>query len=1191
MYVQVSSAASLLGLPSAEATLETVCNALSIRTGQPAEAAPAAAPPVTAVNPPAADAPCVQLPHDDPAWWERVQQAWREPVADVADLEDRLQGLHGEQVDATGLRALEIFYGDDFTEAQFFESTFPHMVALALALPERCPSPIPMLEQRCEGMVELPRTAVASLIANMFLCNFKPPEGGLRYRKPDMPRGDFSPLLCRSQDCDVAKLRMFVHYFERLQTAAGSEGGPRGSLKIRRNVVQTPPNWLASTKPLRALSVREDSGIEAAVGSLQIDFANEFIGGGVLGRGAVQEEIRFTICPELCVSMLICPCMLDEMRLGGDSESSVLGVSEAIILTGAEQYSAYDGYAGGLRYAGDHVDETPRDEDGSLQTCISAIDAVRHSAGQVDVQFQDDYMGRELGKAYAGFKDTGDDTEASKKRCPKVATGNWGCGVFCGFDMLKAVLQWMASSEAGRDVEYYPYGADLGPGLESLGSAVKAAGNGVATVGFVFRGLMKFRSQLADSDGATDPAELFAFLIGEIEGAAAMQQQEEKMRLRTWGSLAKRSREYSLDIVPRLAYCRGPLVDLIVESGLHRYSEFISVQGSYLFVDGGLQRVPCSKGEVFKDKFIGMKEKRLLMKFMQTVLTYEPKEGSEVHMLASESGELHTNEAEVLRQKAAGVRKSEASTAAGAAAATAAATELDDWLDKPFVEFLAHRQLTETLITFILYALALQNQAPDGAVFTTEDGLASLRRYMGCLGRFADTHTAFISTMYGAGEIPQSFCRCCAVYGGVYVLRRTMRQLLVGLEPEPEPEAETVPVPEIAESDGTSYFRGIMCTAGQQLRGKYLVTGWDHVSALRPTFEAGEEVQVVARSVCITTVSLVEGVGTMLSVLPPNALPGTSSNDVCIRLQQMDRNARVGPVGEFVVHLSCVATVTAAESSEQAVAARQLELQAFLKKAARLLFDTASCTEVVNQTGGVAPSPEGAPVQGQVAPPPLPQAGPGKPELVYSLFFSKVVRTAPASSLPKNVFVVGEQHWGAMDFDGATVQARRIFEQIFPGEPFLPALPDPDAVNDEVALLLVSDCFPRHHHIFCVFHLVRLLGRLPCSHSGCRLELQETAGEGVDFVDREYTVTFGDGKLGLALLADKDGLIRVQSMAAGGAAASSGAIRKADIMMTVAGQPTGGMTVEEVVRFIGGAPRPLTLVFSSSVAVKEEDEA
>jgi hypothetical protein len=33
----------------------------------------------------------------------------------------------------------------------------------------------------------------------------------------------------------------------------------------------------------------------------QIDFAIRVVGGGVLGQGLVQEEIRFTVCPELII--------------------------------------------------------------------------------------------------------------------------------------------------------------------------------------------------------------------------------------------------------------------------------------------------------------------------------------------------------------------------------------------------------------------------------------------------------------------------------------------------------------------------------------------------------------------------------------------------------------------------------------------------------------------------------------------------------------------------------------------------------------------------------------------------------------------------------------------------------------------------------------------------------------------------
>ena len=58
---------------------------------------------------------------------------------------------------------------------------------------------------------------------------------------------------------------------------------------------------------MQPLQVVEKGGIEDAPNTLQADFANEYIGGGVLCGGNVQEEIRFSICPECLVSMLLCP--------------------------------------------------------------------------------------------------------------------------------------------------------------------------------------------------------------------------------------------------------------------------------------------------------------------------------------------------------------------------------------------------------------------------------------------------------------------------------------------------------------------------------------------------------------------------------------------------------------------------------------------------------------------------------------------------------------------------------------------------------------------------------------------------------------------------------------------------------------------------------------------------------------------
>ena len=50
-----------------------------------------------------------------------------------------------------------------------------------------------------------------------------------------------------------------------------------------------------------------------------MDFANKYVGGGVLGNGCVQEEIRFLICPEMIVSRLF---------------TEVLENNECLIMTG-----------------------------------------------------------------------------------------------------------------------------------------------------------------------------------------------------------------------------------------------------------------------------------------------------------------------------------------------------------------------------------------------------------------------------------------------------------------------------------------------------------------------------------------------------------------------------------------------------------------------------------------------------------------------------------------------------------------------------------------------------------------------------------------------------------------------------------------------------------------------------------------
>lgn len=101
----------------------------------------------------------------------------------------------------------------------------------------------------------------------------------------------------------------------------------------------------------------------------------------MLGLGCVQEEIRFVICPELMVTMLV---------------TEELDNTEALVVSGVERYSKYEGYNSTFKWKGDFVDETPRDDSGRRKTSIVAIDALYFK--QPLLQFNAGNITRELNK-------------------------------------------------------------------------------------------------------------------------------------------------------------------------------------------------------------------------------------------------------------------------------------------------------------------------------------------------------------------------------------------------------------------------------------------------------------------------------------------------------------------------------------------------------------------------------------------------------------------------------------------------------------------------------------------------------------------------------------------------------------------------------------------------------------------------
>uniref|UniRef100_A0A1I7YLU2 Poly(ADP-ribose) glycohydrolase n=1 Tax=Steinernema glaseri TaxID=37863 RepID=A0A1I7YLU2_9BILA len=248
---------------------------------------------------------------------------------------------------------------------------------------------------------------------------------------------------------------------------------PDGLISVRRNCVQEHVDFSALDTPLCDFYVHTHDKIEDTQGRmLEIDFANKNIGGGVLNSGCVQEEIRFTVAPELIISMLVSECMNDH---------------EAISIVGTQIFCKYKGYGDSFVFDG-AADSTSiqRDRFHRNLTEIVAMDATRF-ASDPKKQLEESSIRREIKKAYTGF-DHLDDLNRP------IATGNWGCGVFKGDRQLKSLIQLIAASaQKRRELHYFTFGDEKF--TQRLLDVYKVLKEKKVSVGALYKLIVSYKSE------------------------------------------------------------------------------------------------------------------------------------------------------------------------------------------------------------------------------------------------------------------------------------------------------------------------------------------------------------------------------------------------------------------------------------------------------------------------------------------------------------------------------------------------------------------------------------------------------------------------------------------------------------------------------------------------------------------------
>lgn len=346
--------------------------------------------------------------------------------------------------------------------------------------------------------------------------------------------------------------------------------------------------------------------------------------------------------------------------------------------------------------------------------------------------------------------------------------------------------------------------------------------------------------------------------LAGASGTAAMpgtaKQEEQAKEEWSLEKLVNLSRKFNLDLAPKLLFSRGPLVELLISSNIARYAEFKALTRILTWHNNALVPVPCSRSDVFSSKNVTVLEKRMLMKFLTFCKDFEQ----------------HPE-------------------------------EYRGFEGRPFLEFLQSRELSKNVEHYVLHAIAMV----DGEMPTLQ-ALKSVQKFLESLGRYGNS--PFLASLYGSGELPQCFCRLCAVYGGIYHLQRGPSAIL-------------------RSEQGACI--GIVSN-GRRFNCRWVVMGANYAP---PAVCLPGDMRRVSRAIVITDRSMHPAEKEQITLL---RIPAGEQLPCSVLVQEQGPGMMVCPPGLFVVHLTCTSVHETAEQD--------------LEHAVKMLFDTSPPNEGGEET-------------------------------------------------------------------------------------------------------------------------------------------------------------------------------------------------------------------------------------------------
>lgn len=193
-----------------------------------------------------------------------------------------------------------------------------------------------------------------------------------------------------------------------------------------------------------------------------------------------------------------------------------------------------------------------------------------------------------------------------------------------------------------------------------------------------------------------------------------------------------RERDWNVDLVPKFIMAGGELTKFLIFTDVTRYLEFKQVDGSYVYRGGKVYKVPANEREVLGSSLMGIFEKRRFQKFLFWAINFD--ENDQKTWQGTDPNKTTMSEV----YKKFGL---DSNTADFTGHAIALYLE-DSYISRPYKETVKRVQL-------YFSSLSMYGKSP------------------------------YIYPLYGLGELPQSFARLSAVYGGTYMLNKPVKQIVV----------------------------------------------------------------------------------------------------------------------------------------------------------------------------------------------------------------------------------------------------------------------------------------------------------------------------------------------------------------------------------------------------------------------------